>query len=258
MTNDLNNCYSWPALMFGSEPVVRSRLKRFVRQMWDSETWDALFAETEMVADDGVQDVLIGPYELEIPAAESAWRFYELDRAIHNASARSKVGRLERADRAKEVLCQGMNNLWFAIGMLNREHLYTFDLLNRVELPSLSCDLLDRFVAWIPEFEKLESRFFDQSALSRRLFDHNARERARQRCSPEESEVLLRCQKLTTGPSWSYRVGELAIAAGWSFDGQELYVDNNGEIVRVMLEEGVIERVSDRYRVTEAFRSKTL
>jgi hypothetical protein len=255
MSNGITPIGRWPSILFGSEKDVRGRVRSLVRKAWKAATWGSTLTDLEMTDDDGVQELFIGPCKWLVPATEDHWRFYDLRNVLFDVSWGGTLDAVERRERRHRLLLEGLDHLWFAISMIHGTDSKPLPLPGTIyEGYGAMCrDVLAKLVFWLPELQRLEPRFLDFWVYTKRECDEDYRRRTLETLTPEQIVVFEETMLSIALPMWSDPVLNLACSAGWPFDHDRTFKEYKCDIVRLLLDDRVIERVGDRYRLTEQF-----
>jgi hypothetical protein len=101
--------------------------------------------------------------------------------------------------------------------------------------------------------EQVENRLFDYTEWGKRSFDENAYQRMLAGLTPEQLAGLEDWKGMQALPSWHGEFMQLACSAGWSCDNDRVFREYKGDILRLFLDDRVIEQVDGRYRLSAEF-----
>ncbi len=243
--------YPWPKLFYGDKRDVKARLAKAVSQAFKAKSWAAVDAMNDCQVDDGVEDLMVGSCTHMISPGEERWRFYLLSEALFNAHFDKT-----RNDKKTyySLVLAGLENLWGALGLFEGD-VGDIGILQRFEHgDEWDCDLLSKFLNWVPEFQELQPRMIDFTAYGNRFI--------RKEDDVDEIVVdgkvydltLSRCRRKT--PRWAHVLFRHAARSGWNSggDSDRVFRTHRGDAIRILLDDNVIEPSGDgRYRPTQQF-----
>lgn len=219
----------FPAGLCGTAQQTRTASRKLVRQAWKDGSWDAAL-RAALYADESESELIVIEADRWFPdPSDEVWRMYWIADEISKASvSKSDEERVAKGERCERLILEGFQHFWFAIAMIRRipyvgqrERGLTFGDFGK------ACFL--HFLEWLPEFQKLGDR----------IVSHER----------EVSYVEADDCPLWADPFIFWLRGQ-----GWSRSHDDIKRQYGGDLVRAMLDEGIIRRVKDRYAFEEDWK----
>jgi len=218
----------FPAGLCGTAQQTRKATRKLVQQAWKDGSWDAALRAAHYVDESEAELIVIGADRWFPDPDEEVWRMYWLADELMNVSGKSKEEVIKQGERCEQLILQGFRHFWFAIAMIERippvrllERGLSFEDFGR------ACFL--HFLEWLPEFQKLGDRIVNQ-----------------------EREVSY--VEASDCPLWADPFLTLLRGQGWSRSHDDIKMLYGGDLVRAMLDEGIIRQVKDRYAFKEDWK----
>jgi hypothetical protein len=217
-----------PKILFGSELYTQKEWRKVARRAWKAGDWSNAVANLEMVSAANVDALIVTSSRSLRTAHPDSWRMYVVGEGFKKVALDAVPLGPTEMDIFDILLLEGMNWLWFTIGLLEigggRFNLSDFPRSRPIM--EVLYDYVDRFAYWLPELIQLECVLRDDFNLV-------------------QTDDSYRCP-------WAINIVSLAADCGVElpFEASE-----SGEVlVESLLRTGLIEPFEDRYR---ARRSKS-
>jgi hypothetical protein len=166
----------FPSLLYGNSRQTRAAWKKVAKSAWEKGQWDGLFETFSPIDETDEPIIIMNDRRVWLSADDE--RFWHLN-WILEASPHS-TPRMREWRTQLDLVLEGMEQLWFTVGMLqgNLRHLYfhcnrayyigleySTACINEVFRP-----IVQKFLMWLPQLVELAPRFvnaYQRIGLSR-------------------------------------------------------------------------------------------
>jgi hypothetical protein len=162
-----------PRILFGKQRETRKAWRTIARQAWKQGAWGDLLDSLELVPAASLGDAIFFSPPIKLFGSDPVvWRLYHVRDVLCDMAYKSGDGELGDAAatrRYDDLVLEGMERFWFAVGMLGQDGgggvlTTSRDLVP--ELPQRAHRYLQKLVYWIPEMWSVgENLCYDMSGI---------------------------------------------------------------------------------------------